>query len=145
MRFRKLRVAWSMAWGVTAVLLGLLCVRSYWWMDVVERTSSTSSVEFRSNGGSTYIFYDRRTPTLPPPPARNAKWEFKSFLAAPIWQPILEAQSSIQFPGWLTVLVAGLVAAVPWIRWSTRFSLRALLVVTTLVAIGLATIVVRWR
>ena len=30
MRFRKLRIAWSVAWGVVAVLLIVLWVRSYW-------------------------------------------------------------------------------------------------------------------
>ena len=30
MRFRKLRIAWSVAWGVLAVLLCVLWVRSYW-------------------------------------------------------------------------------------------------------------------
>src|SRR4051812_22807060 len=30
MRFRKLRIAWSVAWGVAAVLSVVLWVRSYW-------------------------------------------------------------------------------------------------------------------
>ena len=30
MRFRKLRIAWSVAWGVWRVLLIVLWVRSYW-------------------------------------------------------------------------------------------------------------------
>src|SRR4051794_2870734 len=31
MRFRKLRIAWSMFWGLACVLLIVLWVRSYWW------------------------------------------------------------------------------------------------------------------
>ncbi len=33
MRFRKLRIAWSVFWGLAAVLLVVLWVRSYWWVD----------------------------------------------------------------------------------------------------------------
>src|SRR6478609_7250090 len=33
MRFRKLRIAWSVAWGLACVLLIVLWVRSYWWCD----------------------------------------------------------------------------------------------------------------
>jgi hypothetical protein len=35
MRFRKLRIAWSVAWGVVAVLLCVLWVRSYTTLDEV--------------------------------------------------------------------------------------------------------------
>jgi hypothetical protein len=41
---------------------------------------------------------------------------------------------SVSGPDWLIVL--GCVAA-PWIKWSSRFSLRTLLIATTLVAVGL--------
>src|SRR6185295_473373 len=33
MSFHKLRIAWSVVWGLAAVLLIVLWVRSYWWMD----------------------------------------------------------------------------------------------------------------
>jgi len=33
MAYRKLRITWSVAWGMVAVLLCVLWVRSYWWMD----------------------------------------------------------------------------------------------------------------
>jgi hypothetical protein len=32
MRFRKLRIAWSVFWGLNGVLLIVLWVRSYWWI-----------------------------------------------------------------------------------------------------------------
>ena len=43
-------------------------------------------------------------------------------------------------PHWFLALFAGTAAAAPWIKW--RFSLRTLLIATTLVAVGLAIIVV---
>ena len=36
MKHRKLRIAWSVAWGVVAVLLCVLWVRSYWVGNVVQ-------------------------------------------------------------------------------------------------------------
>ena len=33
MRFRKLRIAWSVVWGIACVLLIVLWVRSYWSVD----------------------------------------------------------------------------------------------------------------
>lgn len=47
-----------------------------------------------------------------------------------------------KFPIWLLVAASVVVAALPWLPWwSTRFSLRTLLIVTTLIAAGLALIV----
>src|SRR5262245_48974732 len=36
MKYRKLRIAWSVAWGVIAVVLCVLWVRSYWRADALE-------------------------------------------------------------------------------------------------------------
>jgi hypothetical protein len=45
---------------------------------------------------------------------------------------------SIWLPHWLIVVVTLLLAAVPWIRWSRRFTIRTMLVVTTLIAVVMA-------
>jgi hypothetical protein len=42
-------------------------------------------------------------------------------------------------PYWFPVLISGVLAAVPWIRW--RFSLRTLLIATTIIAVVLGLIV----
>src|SRR5687768_3936293 len=36
-RYRKLRIAWSVGWGLVAVLLCVLWVRSYWRHEVIGR------------------------------------------------------------------------------------------------------------
>src|SRR5689334_2853665 len=35
MRYRKLRIAWSVVWGLLALAVFVLWVRSYWWQDCV--------------------------------------------------------------------------------------------------------------
>jgi hypothetical protein len=44
-------------------------------------------------------------------------------------------------PHWFAALVFAALAAIPWISRSWRFSLRTLLIATTLVAVGLGVIV----
>jgi hypothetical protein len=44
-------------------------------------------------------------------------------------------------PHWCPVLLLAVFAALPWLRWSMRFSLRTLLIVTTFVAAVLGLIV----
>jgi hypothetical protein len=45
----------------------------------------------------------------------------------------------VYFPNWLATSLAAVVAILPWIRLSNRFSLRALLIATTLIAVLLGT------
>jgi hypothetical protein len=53
MKHRKLRIAWSVAWGVIAVLLVALWVRSYWRCDVLCRDfKGFDSLEFMSDSGA---------------------------------------------------------------------------------------------
>ena len=139
-RFRKLRIAWSVFWGVLAVLLCVQWVRSYWWVDAIGVDPTRQIVSYRGilfvDGG---VYYDAEwegAPTLrrlgridflwasdPPVSLRNF-----SFSTGP---------RTLTIPQWLPVLVAGLIAYSPWIR---RFSLRTLLIATTLAAVllGLA-------
>jgi hypothetical protein len=44
MRFRKLRIAWSVAWGLLAVLLVVLWVRSYWHQDELVGSIGTTGL-----------------------------------------------------------------------------------------------------
>jgi hypothetical protein len=44
----------------------------------------------------------------------------------------------IVLPHWLLTLAMLMLAAVPWIRWSRRFTIRTMLVITTLIAVALA-------
>ena len=58
MRFRKLRIAWSVVCGVTCVLLIGLWVRSYWKMDILDVPLHRSQVEFGSYHGYALAYFD---------------------------------------------------------------------------------------
>jgi hypothetical protein len=47
----------------------------------------------------------------------------------------------IRFPYWFAVVLIATFAVIPWFPWSRHFSLRTLLIATTLVAVGLSVIV----
>src|SRR5262245_14496481 len=66
MRFRKLRIAWSVGWGLACVLLIALWVRSCWWCDQPSyRLSAGYAVECFSIGGLiTFSFWELHDPTL---------------------------------------------------------------------------------
>jgi hypothetical protein len=51
------------------------------------------------------------------------------------------ARPDAVLPYWALTLLAAILATVPWLPWSKRFSLRALLIATTLVAVGLGMII----
>jgi hypothetical protein len=56
-----------------------------------------------------------------------------------MWSPL---GSGIRIPFWILVPSSAALAFVPWLPWwSTRFSLRTLLIVTTLVAVALGVVV----
>jgi hypothetical protein len=48
MRFRKLRIAWSVVCGIFWLLLIMLWVRSYWIVDVLEKRTATQIFQLES-------------------------------------------------------------------------------------------------
>jgi hypothetical protein len=64
------------------------------------------------------------------------KWEIDMLGIGVVMTPSVRY---VAMPYWFVAALIAVTAAVPWLRW--RFSLRALLVVTTLVAVGLGLIV----
>jgi hypothetical protein len=114
---RKLRIAWSVFWGIACVLLIGLWVRSYRPTGPIELLG----VPVWFDDGAIRVF----DPSPPPGVLANDSIYFNdSYFRLPIW--------------WLA---GGAIAAVvvPWLRW--RFSLRTLLIATTLVALVLGLIV----
>src|SRR5262245_13976922 len=146
MRYRKLRIAWSVGCGLLAVLLIVLWIRSYWVGDFIRFPASETSVN---------VFSVRRTFSIsvtpgPVNPPRN--WEWESQLVSRMMPVIGPGRSwayrsdadgkYLVFPHRILTLIFAMLAicgAAPWLRW--RFSLRTLLIATTLVAIILGLVV----
>ena len=141
MRFRKLRIAWSVMWGLIAVLLCMLWLRSYEWNDIVFMTSTTSvTTTFGSNCGSIYYFHGMTTG-----PSRD--WTINSGEAAEPG-PKFELRHTarefwVEVPFWIGLAPLAILVGAPWLR--SRFSLRTLLIATTLVAVVLGAIVYATR
>jgi len=160
MRYRKLRIAWSVVWGVVAVLLCVLWVRSYWRNDAVAGDLGNYFVYLGSRTGTIGIVRETinyahwqpfRAASLSvaaddwhsklllvsyddePPPSRllGFRWRIDSESIGDGF----EAEIPMLYP----VLLFGAFAALPWRAW--RFSLRTLLVATALVAVGLGAII----
>jgi hypothetical protein len=148
MRYRKLRIAWSVVWGVVAVLLivvwrlhGATYLNGHF--PSVSRFNITSYCFSDSKWKDTVSFYvifgwDSRN---------DSQWEIGRALGLGGGLPegfdikIDNGHTgSIYAPHWFLVLLSASVGVIPWmavIFRVRRFSLRTLLIVTMLFAIGL--------
>jgi hypothetical protein len=174
MRFRKLRIAWSVGCGIACVLLLLLWVRSYWRFDqFIHSVSATDYFACTSIQGEIQMGMSN-DPALRAA-FRQDTWIRKKF-AMVDWQKALDGPEAyfpasspgpfiaptvrmprftkrsfftstpsgtayqIVMPYWPLLFFTLTVAALPWISWSKRFSLRTALIATTLVAVALGAI-----
>ena len=152
MRFRKLRIAWSVGCGILCLLLIALWVRSYWAGDYINYISSPSG---RINSvGSTYgtlrFSFDKQSFRHP---GQDWGWHvYSQWLDEPETPEIEKAQIRklnsrqihlvnrparllVKVPHWLIALLAAVAGATPWCP--KHFTLRTLLIATTLVAVVL--------
>jgi hypothetical protein len=166
MRFRKLRIAWSVGCAIACVLLIVLWIHSYRYQDYyagwVSKSRSVSSLS--ENGwfevGSTrfdiYKMDESEVGQLPaweatsnlvevdpifgPPVGRPHKWRWASFNSRN------KSYLQVWIPCWFPVVITAVVGGLPWLSKARRFSLRTLLIATTLVAVvlGLIVAMLRW-
>jgi hypothetical protein len=152
MKYRKLRIAWSVVWGVAAVLLIVLWVRSYWIADgVFGPVTSKYGLALSSVPGSlgVHVYSNEPSPIRPqwkiasqPYDEWYAGAEKVQFTSSRLWGAFYRGQYGYMAPDWFALIVLATIAAAPWLPWwSNRFSLRTLLIATTLVAVGLGVIV----
>jgi hypothetical protein len=149
MRFRKLRIAWSVMWGIAAVLLIALWVRSYWVYDVFgEAASAADEFSIHSSGGYIGVLWGVNFRWG----KDQMKWVYRSrpsdasTLRMPSpWLPKYWNETTyrvLDVPHWLTASLVAFCAVASWLPWwPDRFSLRTLLIATTLVAVVLGLIV----
>jgi hypothetical protein len=159
MKFRKLRIAWSVGCGLVCLLLIVLWVRSYsvnafvirdtgvhrgfigsragkigfQWLALELKFRDSSQWQVGTDSVSTSDNYSknlfRHFDFVPPPSyALGFQWRKRS----DGWEA--------ELPMWFPVVVASLLVSIPWIN-TWRFSLRTLLIATTLVAVLLGVVI----
>ena len=153
MRFRKLRIAWSVTWGLVALLLVVLWVRSrtrleYFHGPLVggQFLVGNSVGGEMSFGVGTFVDAGRwnwNSEPVSEPYTRLAVSDMTGE-GGPLGFGISMNvnQLIVAMPHWFPFLVSTMLTALPWIahpRW--RFSLRTMLIATTLVALVLGAIV----
>jgi hypothetical protein len=146
MRYRKLRIAWSGAWAVVYLwFLSLWVQTSHISHDfTVGRlpygiwVSAMSGQVMFSSLPDVDGQYKRLK--LPPPDrsyvptyAGGERTEFhRRDSMSDVWG---DYTTYFSVPIWLLAALAATIGAIPWIRWSKRFTLRALLITMALVAV----------
>jgi hypothetical protein len=140
---RYLRIAFSATCLIACVLLIALWVRSYWRYDQVSGPlTNPSLLVLRSSAGDLTIRaagdpYTRQS--------LGSDWLIKSGsqgINSQFWTDFARtlvyfhriSNNGIVLPHWFPIVGFTVLAVAPWIKCSRRFSLRTLLIATTLVA-----------
>ena len=154
MRFRNLRIAWSVACAIAFILVSQLWGQTKHtsndlfvgklphgvWISIRAGQINVSSLPD--------IDRERKRLNRPlPPRTRVPKYAGGSLSVSELH--IHDSMSTIfgdrttyaTVPIWMLGALAIVLATVPWIRWSARFTTRTLLIATTLVAVVLGIIV----
>jgi hypothetical protein len=133
---RKLRIAWSVSWVLACVLLLALWVRSYSWMDMVQLPGAKS---FTSHQGQFHfnkpiVFIGTGPSPLVLPASHYGITSVPRDV--PYGVNILYGGLSVRI--WGVGMVVCAIGIAPWMP--QRYSLRILLIDTTLVAVVLGTV-----
>jgi hypothetical protein len=151
MKHRKLRMAWSVMWGVVAVLLVAAWVRSYWRCDhafgyLGPRYNFYANTQ-RGDFGLA-VWNDTQNPGAPRFAVGTGPVTHDPVIAPFVRGPLatigirwlVSTGFVFAMPLWWPLMLVFTLLAVSWPSWSRRFSLRALLIATTLAAVGLGLI-----
>jgi hypothetical protein len=150
MKYRKLRIAWSLGCGILCLLLIVLWARTYFAIDHIngQLTSSNGLGITSRNGGVGLVIVK----------GNLSPWRIRSYPASePIQLDYERAMGFIQYQAMVNqfirvrlpysslVILCATSAALPWIRWSKQFSLRTVLILITLLGLALGLIIATTR
>jgi hypothetical protein len=150
---RDLRIAWSVVFGIVCVLLIVLWVRSYRWVDWWQcPIGGNLSLHVQSRRGEISVLHFRGSIQLATGSCSIAGIRLSEnpgyammITGTPSAMrvvPLPDKQVVSELPHWLFRLIGTLIAATPWLPWhKSSFSLRTLLIATTLVAVVLGLVV----
>jgi hypothetical protein len=135
---RYLRIVFSATCAIACVLLVALWIRSFWRGDVFQFGDGQA---LASNSGSLQTI----DMNLGQPLSSQTLITFAQPMNLEAPQHSLlgcgyspaDKGTKLVIPYWFPTLLLATMAAFPWIQWDRRFSLRTLLIVTTLVAVVL--------
>jgi hypothetical protein len=138
MRFRKLRIAWSVGCVIACVLLIVFWVRSYWWADTASNLLGHYLFSLHGNvvidDAIGFEFADGKAVYFGAGPI--GPFFTMSFPLANV--AALREGSGVAVPYWTLILPFAVLAATAWLRQlPRRFTVRTLLITTTLVAVVL--------
>ena len=146
MKYRKLRIAWSVAWGIVCLLLVALWVRSYFYYFRVDGWDGKDLIIVSAQRGRMHFI---RWPLVT---AESRQWNYffhrdlfgglvseGDELDAYAARAELSNGYSLSIPFLYPILLAGFLAALP--LFAIRYSLRTLFIAMTLAAVGLGLIV----
>jgi hypothetical protein len=141
MRFRKLRIAWSVVCGIACVVLIVLWVRSYWRCDSLDIAGAHQMTSLR---GMCFIDGNiRKSETKVVGAVYGLTWYQHFDRFAP--DGIVPLSKGTAIPIWLLILLVMAISAAGWKSWSNRFSLRTVLNAMTLLALLLGLVVYATR
>jgi hypothetical protein len=143
MKFRNLRIAWTIFWSIACVLLIALWMRSYWccYTVIVPLSSNHGVVAQQSHVGILFL----RCVTDP-----GQAWsivtsdyaELEAYIpSATILGFCLYGDRGIKLPFWFLISICASISALFFFKRQWRFTLRTLLIATTLVAMVLGLMV----
>jgi hypothetical protein len=155
LRYRKLRIAWSVIWGILGLLVVALWVRSYFFVHCLSFMENNFSGNIASDlgdlsgnlyigkvgGASRWELWGYGVSERVLAKAGERSWVWQRFE----WQMAPEG-FSFRVPHWILVGLSAAIATIPWLGQSPyQFSLRTLLMAMTVVAVGLGAIVYSMR
>lgn len=145
----RLRIAVSVFLGLMIVALAVLWVRSYWKADFI----NIERAPIRYVAGSAFgsIAFSIQTPPNAPFPfvlsfeslaaTEDGRKQFESFGRFGFARLNTSYERMIAMPTWLPIASLVAFGIATWLPFSRRFSLRTLLIATTVIAIVLGLVV----
>jgi hypothetical protein len=153
MKYRKLRIAWSVGWGVLCLMLIVLWVRSYSHCDILNTSvpnlprcllasvNGELRLEIKKHSGRELHFrFHRSSQGVSSDPDRKVPKNITGFRL-----PVSQLQPIPVVPHWFAALLAGVLAIASPGRLNVRFSLRTLLIAMTVMALCLGVAVMMLR
>jgi hypothetical protein len=143
MKYRKLRIAWSVVWGVLALMLIVLWVRSYWRLDsfgLYGAPSTKAATSYNGAISASIIFHELGRPRWHCTSEPNIDpADFRGLLSIEFYDDRKQDMLLAAFPHWVGIVALVICASAPWTL--RRFRLSTLLITTTLIAILLGLMV----